>query len=62
MNPMLLQPMALHRNVYSDYNAETTGYNNWAYLRNLASQPITSDASLNAAMRLDANSRGAQGY
>ena len=61
-SPMLLQPMAIHRNVYSDYNTEVTGYNNWARLRNIASNPITSDASLNAAMRLDANLRGAQGY
>ena len=36
-NPLLIDPLTIHRNVYSDYNIEATGYNNWAKLRNLAS-------------------------
>lgn len=59
---LLLQPMAMHRNIYSDYNAEATGYNNWAQLRNMASNAQTSDASLNAATKLEANLKGAQMY
>ena len=61
-SPLLLEPMSMHRNVYSDYNAETTGYNNWAQLRNLASQPVSSDANLNTAARLEANLKGQQMY
>ena len=60
--PLLQQPVSIHRNIYSDYNSEITGYNNWAKLRNLASQPVTSDANLNAAQRLEANLKGAQYY
>lgn len=61
-NPLLIDPLTIHRNIYSDYNTEATGYNNWAKLRNLASQPISSDASLNTAARLDANLKGQQMY
>lgn len=61
-NPLLIDPLTIHRNIYSDYNTEATGYNNWAKLRNLASQSISSDASLNTAARLDANLKGQQMY
>ena len=56
--PFLATPVEVHRNVYSDLNAEVRGEKAASQLRNMASQPRTSDASLNTAVQLESELKG----
>ena len=56
--PLLLDPQEDHRYIQSDLNAEMNGQQAAAQLNRLASQPMTSDGSLQTAAQLDAVAKG----
>ena len=56
--PLLLDPQEDHRYIQSDLDAEMNGQQAAAQLNRLASQPITSDGSLQTAAQLDAVAKG----
>lgn len=56
--PLLLDPQEDHRYIQSDLDAEMSGQQAAAQLNRLASQPMTSDGSLQTAAQLDAVAKG----
>lgn len=56
--PLLLDPQEDHRYIQSDLDAEMNGQQAAAQLDRLASQPMTSDGSLQTAAQLDAVAKG----
>lgn len=56
--PLLLDPQEDHRYIQSDLDAEMNGQQAAAQLNRLASQPMTSDGSLQTAAQLDAVAKG----
>ena len=56
--PLLLDPQEDHRYIQSDLDAEMNGQQAVAQLNRLASQPMTSDGSLQTAAQLDAVAKG----
>lgn len=56
--PLLLDPQEDHRYIQSDLDAEINGQQAAAQLNRLASQPMTSDGSLQTAAQLDAVAKG----
>ena len=56
--PILQNPFEYHRTVQSDLNAEMQGRRSAATLANMASKPMTSDASLQMATQLEAANKG----
>lgn len=56
--PLLLDPQEDHRYIQSDLDAEMNGQQAAAQLNRLASQPMTSDGSLQTATQLDAVAKG----
>lgn len=56
--PLLKDPFEVHRYTRSDLDAEMQGERDYANLRRLASRPITSDGSLQAATQLQAEVQG----
>lgn len=56
--PLLLDPQEDHRYIQSDLDAEMNGQQAAAQLSRLASQPMTSDGSLQTATQLDAVAKG----
>ena len=56
--PLLKDPFEVHRYTRSDLDAEMQGERDYANLRKLASRPITSDGSLQAATQLQAEVQG----
>lgn len=56
--PLLLDPQEDHRYIQSDLDAEMNGQQAAAQLNRLASQPMTSDGSLQTATQLDAVTKG----
>ena len=56
--PLLLDPQEDHRYIQSDLDAEMNGQAAAAQLSRLASQPMTSDGSLQTAAQLDAVAKG----
>lgn len=56
--PILQNPFEYHRTVQSDLNAEIQGRRSAATLANMASRPMTSDASLQVATQLEAANKG----
>lgn len=58
VTPLLKDPFQVHRYTRSDLDAEMQGERNYANLRRLASRPITSDGSLQAATQLQAEVQG----
>ena len=56
--PYLKDPLQVHRYTRSDLDAEMQGERNYANLRRLASQPLTSDGSLQTATQLQAEVQG----
>lgn len=56
--PFLATPMTVNKTVHGDLNAEIRSEKAAAQLRNMASQPRTSDASLNTAVQLEAELKG----
>ena len=56
--PLLYDPQEDHRYIQSDLDAEMNGQQAAAQLNRLASQPMTSDGSLQTAAQLDAVARG----
>lgn len=56
--PLLLDPQEDHRYIQSDLDAEMNGQYAAAQLNRLASQPMTSDGSLQTAAQLDAVAKG----
>lgn len=57
-SPVLQNPFEYHRTVQSDLNAEIQGRRSAATLANMASRPMTSDASLQVATQLEAANKG----
>ena len=57
-SPVLQNPFEYHRTVKSDLNAEMQGQRSAATLANMASKPMTSDASLQVATQLEAANKG----
>lgn len=57
-SPVLQNPFEYHRTVKSDLNAEMQGQRSSATLANMASKPMTSDASLQVATQLEAANKG----
>lgn len=57
-SPVLQNPIEHHRTVQSDLNAEIQGHRSAAMLANMASKPVTSDASLQLATQLEAANKG----
>lgn len=57
-SPILQNPFEYHRTVQSDLNAEMQGRRSAATLANMASKPMTSDASLQMATQLEAANKG----
>lgn len=56
--PYLIDPMEIHRNIYSDLGAEIQGQKNAAALQRLATTQAGTDFDRNAAMALDAKLKG----
>ena len=57
-SPVLQNPFEYHRTVKSDLDAEMQGRRSAATLANMASKPMTSDASLQVATQLEAANKG----
>lgn len=57
-SPVLQNPFEYHRTVKSDLDAEMQGQRSAATLANMASKPMTSDASLQVATQLEAANKG----
>ena len=56
--PYLIDPMEIHRNIYSDLGAEMQGQKDAAALQRLATTQAGTDFDRNAAMALDAKLKG----
>lgn len=56
--PLLLDPFETNSYVFGNLDAKNQGQINYAKLRSMASKPLTSDASLTAAARLEAENKG----
>lgn len=56
--PYLIDPMEIHRNIYSDLGAEMQGQKEAAALQRLATTQAGADFDRNAAMALDAKLKG----
>lgn len=56
--PYLVDPMEIHRNIYSDLGAEMQGQKDAAALQRLATTQAGADFDRNAAMALDAKLKG----
>lgn len=56
--PYLIDPMEIHRNIYSDLGAEMQGQKDAAALQRLATTQAGADFDRNAAMALDAKLKG----
>ena len=56
--PFLQDVSESHRSVYGDYRAQVEGEKAAAKLRNMASQPMTSDGALQQQMMMDAQIKG----
>ena len=56
--PYLIDPMEIHRNIYSDLGAEMQGQKDAATLQRLATTQAGTDFDRNAAMALDAKLKG----
>lgn len=56
--PYLIDPMEIHRNIYSDLGAEMQGQKNAAALQRLATTQAGTDFDKNVAMALDAKLKG----
>lgn len=56
--PYLIDPMEIHRNIYSDLGAEMQGQKEAAALQRLATTQAGTDFDRNAAMALDAKLKG----
>lgn len=57
-SPTLQNPFEYQRTVQSDLNSEMQGHKSAATLANMASKPMTSDASLQVATQLEAANKG----
>lgn len=58
--PFLQDISESHRNIYGDYRTQVEGEQAAAQLRNMASNPITSDGSLQQQMMLESQLKGQQ--
>lgn len=58
MTPLLYDPVEHNRYIVGNLDAVTQGQQNYAKLRQMASRPMTSDASLQLASQLEAESKG----
>ena len=56
--PYLIDPMEIHRNIYSDLGAEMQGQKDAAALQRLATTQVGTDFDRNIAMALDAKLKG----
>ena len=56
--PFLQDVSESHRSIYGDYRAQVEGEKAAAKLRNMASQPMTSDGALQQQMMMDAQIKG----